>query len=203
MATRGRPRKFDREEALERAMRIFWSKTYEGTSLSDLTSAMGINTPSLYAAFGSKQELFREALAHYVENYHNGIWTGLDEAPSIFDAVRTFLTRSAEAYCMTGQPPGCMVVLGAQHSCTEDQSVPAGLSEMRKNNLLQLQARIEQAKEEGELPGDFDTAAAATMLFSMQTGMSVLARDGVCEDALLAAADQCVEAFRAMANQPR
>lgn len=182
-------------------MRLFWAKTYEGTSLSDLTSEMGINAPSLYAAFGSKQALFDEAIAHYSANYHHGIWTGLVETPSIFDAVTVFLKRSAEAFSIPDQPRGCMIVLGAQHSCSGDNAVQEGLREIRKANLETVRARFERAKAERELDQEFDTQGAATMLLSMQAGMTILARDGAGREELMAAADTYAQALRALAGR--
>ena len=98
MAERGRPRSFDRAAALRRAMEVFWAKGYDGASLSDLTAAMRINSPSLYAAFGSKESLFREALALYSATEGTEIWTALPDAPTAREAIERFLRATAEAF---------------------------------------------------------------------------------------------------------
>lgn len=188
MADRGRRRSFDRTEALERAMRLFWSRTYEGASLADLTRAMGINAPSLYAAFGSKEALFREAVAHYVERYGTEIWRALDEAPTAREAVERFLLETARAYSTPGDPSGCLIVLGAQHLADAGDAAHLELRTRRRANLDQIAARLKRAVAEGELPATFAAEEAAAFYLSVQTGMSVLARDGADHATLKAVA---------------
>src|SRR3990170_1290477 len=98
MPERGRPRTFDRTAALARAMEVFWVKGYEGSSMSDLTAAMGIASPSLYAAFGSKEELFRQALKHYSDTEGRHIWDGVEDAGTAYEAVESFLMRTARVF---------------------------------------------------------------------------------------------------------
>ncbi|HBP0294473.1 TPA: TetR/AcrR family transcriptional regulator, partial [Pseudomonas aeruginosa] len=113
---RGRPRAFDREAALAAATRLFWQKGYAATSISDLTETMGIGSPSLYAAFGSKEALYGEALRYYGENYEERVWGNFAKAKTAREAIEAFLTDSAAA--LTGsagrvEPLGCMVTLSA------------------------------------------------------------------------------------------
>lgn len=178
MADRGRPRGFDRTRALDQAMRLFWAKTYEGASLADLTEAMGISAPSLYAAFGSKEALFREAVAHYAEREGGGIWNALDEAPNARQAIERLLLTTAAAYSDPANPPGCLIVLGAQHGCGDEDPVHRELRALRRENREQLAERFRRAVAAGELPAAFDADGAAAFFISVQTGMSVLARDG-------------------------
>jgi AcrR family transcriptional regulator len=185
---RGRPRGFDRDAALERAMRLFWRQTYEGTSLADLTAAMGINAPSLYAAFGSKDALFREAVAHYAAHYGTEIWRALCDIPTIDAAVEEFLAATARSYSTPGDPAGCMIVLGTQHADGESDPVRCELRARRRAGLDLIADRLSRAVADGELPSGFDVAGAAAFLLSVQTGMSVLARDGAGRAALEAAA---------------
>lgn len=187
-AERGRPRGFDRDAALERAMRLFWRQTYEGTSLADLTAAMGINAPSLYAAFGSKDALFREAVAHYAAHYGTEIWAALRDIPAIDAAVEEFLHATARSYSTPDDPAGCMIVLGTQHADDEDDPVRCELRARRRAGLDLIAARLSRAVADGELPADFDIRGAAAFLLSVQTGMSILARDGADRAALEAAA---------------
>lgn len=185
---RGRPRGFDRDAALEQAMRLFWRKTYEGTSLADLTGAMGINAPSLYAAFGSKEALFREAVAHYAENHGTEIWSSLRDIPAIDAAVDAFLHATARSYSAPGDPAGCLIVLGARHEDGESDPVRRELRARRRTSLNEIGERLARAVADGELPAGFDVAGAAAFLLSVQTGMSILARDGADRAALEAAA---------------
>jgi len=175
---RGRKREFDRAEALERAMRLFWRKTYEGASIAELTEEMGINPPSLYAAFGSKEELFREAVAHYAEHEGVEIWRALEAASTAREAIESFLLATAGAYSKPGDPPGCLIVLGAQHGIDDDNAVHRELSARRRANLTQIADRFARAVREGELPAAFPVEDAAAFYLSVQSGMSVLARDG-------------------------
>jgi AcrR family transcriptional regulator len=108
----GRPRSFDVDEALDQALNVFWRKGFEGTSLPDLTTAMGINRPSLYAAFGNKESLFRKAVERYEENTARRIHEALDE-PDVRVAVETMLRRNIEAITDSRNPPGCFMVQGA------------------------------------------------------------------------------------------
>ncbi len=121
MPERGRPRAFNRDTALRRAMEIFWAKGYEGTSLADLTGAMGIKSPSLYAAFGSKEALFLEATELYTRVEGTGIWTVLETAPTTREAIAGFLGATADAYSQDGKPQGCLIVLGALHQDTSSK----------------------------------------------------------------------------------
>lgn len=187
MAERGRPRGFDRAKALDRAMRLFWRKGY-GASLGELTRAMGINAPSLYAAFGSKDALFREAVAHYTECYGTEIWRGLEERAEVRGAIELFLLATAEAYSVEGDPPGCFVVLGAPFALEEDNVAHRELCERRRANLRQLADRFRRGVEEGDLPSHFPVQQAAAFYLSVQTGMSVMARDGADRDMLIAVA---------------
>lgn len=187
-AERGRPRGFDRDVALEQAMRLFWRKTYEGTSLADLTGAMGISAPSLYAAFGSKDALFREAVAHYSDHHGTEIWQSLHTLPAVDAAVEAFLHATARSYSTPGDPRGCLIVLGAQHEDGESDPVHRELRARRRASLDEIAERLARAVNDGELPAGFDVAGAAAFLLSVQTGMSVLARDGADRAALEAAA---------------
>src|SRR6266446_8126011 len=108
---RGRPRSFDREQALERAMQVFWKQGYEATSIHDLTRAMGINPPSLYAAFGDKERLFMEAVERYQEQRRQSVTKVFDEAPTAKEAVHRLLREAASRLACSGHPRGCMLVM--------------------------------------------------------------------------------------------
>lgn len=177
--TRGRPRVFDRNEALSQATRLFWLKGYEATTIADLTKAMGIGAPSLYATFGAKEALYAEALRHYGEQYAGLFWNNFLAAATARDAVRSLLFDSATVLtgCRADAPLGCMVTLASVDS--ENYSE---LDELTRSNravaLNYLKARFVSAMESGELPKSTDVHALARYIQALQSGMSILARDG-------------------------
>ncbi|PRD42605.1 TetR family transcriptional regulator [Phyllobacterium phragmitis] len=177
---RGRPRAFDREAALARATRLFWEKGYEATSVSELTEVMGIGSPSLYAAFGSKEALYGEALRYYVDTYEGLVWAKFHAADTARAAVEGYLMDSAAA--LTGSiadiPLGCMVTLssvGSEGHSELGQRVRA----QRAVTLHHLETRLTRAVEEGEIPPATDVHALARFVQTVQNGMSILARDEV------------------------
>src|SRR5262245_60325843 len=145
----GRPRSFDRDQALERAMHLFWRQGYEATSVSDLTRAMGINPPSLYAAFGDKEQLYLEALGRYQQWRGESMAKWFGEEPTAEAAVRRLLTEAARELARSDVPRGSMLVFSAMQ-CSSD-SLQAKLAERRAHMRTLLKARIKRAVVEGEL----------------------------------------------------
>ena len=192
---RGRPREFDRDAALRRAMEVFWDRGYEATSLGDLTSAMGINKPSLYAAFGSKESLFREAIGLY--NRMEGCATerALQDEPTARAAIEAMLRANVKAYITPGKPPGCMVVLSAIIGAPESKSVRAFLAENRRQAQAMIQRRLDRAVKEGDLPARADTAAMAAFYTTVLNGLSLQARDGASRHTLNAIVDAAMAAW--------
>ena len=176
---RGRPRAFDRDAALAKATRLFWEKGYEATSIADLTDAMGIGAPSLYAAFGSKDALFTEALDHYCSSTAALVWERFSSAETAREAALSFLLDSAAA--LTGAvadiPRGCMVTLSAVGS-EGHAELGTLVRDARASTLARLTERFERAVREGELPPSTDLHALARFVQTVQSGMSILARDG-------------------------
>ena len=200
MSERGRPRSFDRAAALRRAMEVFWAKGYEGASLSDLTAAMGINSPSLYAAFGSKEALFLEATDLYTRSEGADIWSTLEEAPTARLAIEGFLTETAKAYSQTDRPQGCLIALGALHQDSTQGLICQDLRRRRAENHTALERRLQRAVAEGELPAGFDCRTAATFFATVQHGMSIQARDGATHAALMATVAGAMAAWATMAG---
>ena len=195
MAERGRPRSFDRDAALRWAMEVFWVKGYEGASISDLTGAMGIGSPSLYAAFGSKEALFREAIELYGRTEGPAIWDAVENAPDARSAVAGFLTATAHSFSRPGKPRGCMVVLSQLNPTEASASVCAALRENRAQGQSGLERRLRRAVEVGELAPGTDVAALAAFYLTVQQGMSIQARDGASEETLLAVAKGAMAAW--------
>lgn len=195
---RGRPRAFDRKAALALATRLFWEKGYEATSVADLTEAMGIGSPSLYAAFGSKEALYAEALDHYCETYEAFVWSNFFTAATARDAVRCFLMDSAAA--LTGSyadiPHGCMVTLSTVGS---EGHVALGerVRSVRAVTLDRLKQRLERAAAAGEIPASADIHALSRFVQTVQSGMSILARDGADRTELEAVARTAMAAWDA------
>jgi AcrR family transcriptional regulator len=194
-SSKGRPRGFDRAEALRHAMRLFWAKGFDGASMADLTAAMGINPPSLYAAFGSKEALFREATDLYSETEGVDIWRSLHQPATARQAVEGFLRESAAAFSRAGDPPGCLIVLGALNSNGNNAAICEDLRQRREANVAELRTRLEAAVREGELPAGIDCEAIAVFYVTVQQGMSIQARDGASYARLLAAADGAMAAW--------
>lgn len=176
---RGRPRGFDRAAALTQATRLFWLKGYEATSIADLTEVMGIGSPSLYAAFGSKEALYKEALRHYNDTYEALVWGRFRTAGTAHEAVLSYLMDSAAALTgsLADNPLGCMVTLSSVGS--EGRSELGNLvRSARAMTLERLEACLHKAVSAGELPGATDIRALARFMQTVQSGMSILARDG-------------------------
>ena len=183
MAARGRPREFDRDEALDKAMETFWALGYEGASMAELTRAMGIASPSLYAAFGSKDELFLEAVERYGEKFGE-LKAAIEDAPTARAACEAFLLLSAESLARPGRPPGCMVVLTAACAHGAAESTRSALRRSRAQTAGLLARRLESAVASGELPQGLDIAAIAAFFVTVQQGMTIQAVDGATQDGL-------------------
>ena len=175
--TLGRPRAFDREEALELALDVFWRKGYEGASLSDLTEAMGINPPSLYAAFGNKEELFCKALDRYMER-HDEFLREVLARPKARDAIAALLTGLADSLTDKSRPPGCLLVQGIAGAGDHAKCIRDELCKRRAFNEKLIRERLKRAKAEGDLPADADPAALSRYIATVSVGMAVQAAGG-------------------------
>ena len=175
--SRGRPRQFDPEKALEAALLQFWRHGYEGTSLVALTTAMGINTPSLYAAFGSKERLFRMALDRYIERPASYLPKAL-QAPTAREAVERLFDGAIHMVMHPRRPDGCLLVQGALATGPETAEVRKELSRRRAGAEAAVRRRFERAVEERDLPRNTDAAKLAKYVVTVIWGMSVQAAGG-------------------------
>lgn len=190
----GRPRTFDTGAALERAMRVFWKKGYEGTSLSDLTEAMGINRPSLYAAFGNKEELFRKVMDNYGRGCASYLHAALEE-PTARGVAEHLLRRTAEFLSDPDHPPGCLALQGALACGDAAEPVRLELIERRMATTEALRKRFVRAKKECDLPADSEPAALARFLSAVSQGMSVQATSGASSSDLMRIAETAMRAW--------
>jgi AcrR family transcriptional regulator len=190
----GRPRAFDTEEALDRALKVFWRKGYEGASLSELTKAMGINRPSLYAAFGDKEALFGKALERYERGPTAFIREALAEPTARRVAERLLLT-AVGSMCKRGRPAGCMLVQGGLAGGDAAEPVRRELAQHREAGVTVLTERLRRAKKEGDLPADADPAALARYLMTVMNGMAVQAVSGATPADLRKVAETALSAW--------
>ena len=178
----GRPREFDADAALEKAMHLFWTKGYEGTSLTDLTEAMEINRPSIYAAFGNKEELFKKALAHYIKGQGEVGRTALAMSTAR-EGVELLLYSAADALSCP-RHPGCLSVVAGLACSEEADPIREALSDARNAGLEAWTERFELAQQDGELPHEPSADDLARYLMTVITGMSVQARSGATREQL-------------------
>jgi AcrR family transcriptional regulator len=201
MATRGRPREFDRDEALRRAMEVFWERGYEGASVSDLTEAMGISSPSLYAAFGSKEILFRQAVELYAGVEGSITERALREGATAREAVESMLRENAREYTDPDTPTGCMLVLGAT-AWTENESVRRYVADYRHEAHDALRERIERGVADGDVPAQANAAGVASFYATVLEGLSIQARDGATFEQLEGIVDSAMRGWDALVGAP-
>lgn len=186
-----RPRKLDREEALEAALGVFWRKGYEGTSYADLVAATGAERPALYAAFGNKEALFRTALERYGTHYGSYVWDALarDTAQEVAADVLTGAVELATRY---SDRTGCFGINGALAGSDEAEPARRALIEWRASGEAALRERFDRAKEGGDLPPDAHSAALAAYILAVAHGMAVQAKAGHSKELLMAVAKQAL-----------
>lgn len=190
---RGRPRSFDRDAALDKAMFAFWENGYEATSISDLTAALGIGAPSLYAAFGDKRKLFDEVVVVYGGRYGDFAAAALAEEPTARAAVGRILREAAEVYTDPAHPPGCMVISAAVN--TTSKEVAQALRERREASLMMFEARIRADMATGALPDTTNARALARYAGAVLQGLSQQSRDGASRGELDAVAEVAMRAW--------
>jgi AcrR family transcriptional regulator len=190
----GRPREFDMDAALDEAMEVFWRRGYEGATIAELTGAMGINPPSLYAAFGNKEGLLKAALDRYMV-VRNECMEEILAAPTAREVVERGLLKLADLQTDPANPPGCLLVAGGLACGVGSENIPFELAAHRAQSEDQLRERFIRAREEGDLPADSDPAALARYVSAVIVGIGVLASGGATREQLREVALVAVKAF--------
>lgn len=192
---RGRPLSFNRESALQTALQLFWKQGYEGTSIADLVSAMGIAPPSLYTAFGSKEQLYLEVVDLYLQGPGNFIQHALVQTSDARSFTQQVLSNAADEFTAHNHPPGCIVSSGLLTSATLHHKMAQNMSDLRTATLGLINQRFEQAKDCGELPASTDCNSLARFFGAVIQGMSIQARDGANASDLHAMANQAMASW--------
>ena len=187
-ACKGRPREFCTDQALASALRVFWSKGYEGASMADLTEAMGITKPSLYAAFGNKEALFHKALDLYEAEKLAYIREALDQ-PTARGVAEHLLRGALKAMTSQWEPKGCLGVIHSVACGSEAESIKAEVVARRASSQAAIVGRFQRAVDEGDLPANIDPAALANLIFVVLQGMGVQAGSGVPSEQLQSMVD--------------
>jgi len=190
----GRPRAFDAGAALDEAMEVFWRHGYEGATIAQLTDAMGINPPSLYAAFGSKEGLLKAALDRY-SGRRAVFMEDVLNAPTARAVAEKMLMGIADAQTDPANPPGCLLVQGGLACGTGSENVPFELATRRAQTEDQLRERFAKAKADGDLTATADPAALARYISAVTVGMGVMASSGADREALRQVAVVSLKAF--------
>ena len=199
MPRRGRPASFDRAEALQSAMELFWARGYEGATLEDLQAAMGgISPPSFYHAFGSKEALFREAVDLYVATIGDPQVRALNQVATTRGAVEAMLRLTAEAFSRPGRPHGCMIVLGAMNCTPSGKAAQDFLHAIRLKAPKIIRQRLKRGVTDGDLPPHVSLTGLASFYATVLHGLGVRAGDGASRAALMAAVDGAMAAWDAL-----
>jgi AcrR family transcriptional regulator len=174
---------------------VFWELGFEGASMAALTGAMGINAPSLYACFGSKEALFQEAVTRYQDEENVRVRALLEQAPTARAAIEAMLRGQATAFVQPNMPRGCMVVLSDTNAGPEHASVRTLLQKRRNESRAKIEARIQRGIADGDVPAGADTKAAATFYMAILQGLSLQARDGASRAAMQRIVDGAMGAW--------
>ncbi|WP_410016122.1 TetR/AcrR family transcriptional regulator [Sodalis sp. C49] len=193
---RGRPRSFDREAVLDRAMRLFWLRGYESTSMAELLKVMQVTTPSVYSAFGDKEHLFLEAIARYIDGPARYQAEALKEKTARA-AVERILSQAVESIADTSTPPGCMLALSVINCSAASEPVRKIVNEARQETERALCRRIAQGIAEGDVPAQTDAGALAGFFATVLYGLSIKAKEGISAHEARAVVDTAMRAWPA------
>ncbi len=181
-------------------MEVFWERGYEGASIADLTAAMGLHAPSLYAAFGNKQQLFREAVALYDTLEGSATERALSDEPTARAAIEAMLRDNVRVYADPTKPSGCLIVLGATTWTPHNETVREYLGSLRRQTHDAIRARLERGVADGDVARHIDVEAVARYVNTVLEGLSIQARDGASLDSMMAIVNCAMGAWDALAS---
>lgn len=196
MATVGRPRSFDKEEALKKAMHVFWEKGYEGTSMADLIESIGMKAPSLYAAFGNKDAIFKEVVQKYLPIVVNGQLATLNNTSDIVEAVENTLKECVRLFTSPDNPHTCLIMTAAINASPEHQDHVVNLRAMREDYRNAWVQRFERAEQERQLTGQLSPQQLADFYVTLIQGMSLRAKDGANKQDLTRTAEIALQILK-------
>lgn len=196
MATVGRPRSFDKEEALKKAMHVFWEKGYEGTSMADLIESIGMKAPSLYAAFGNKDAIFKEVVQKYLPIVVNGQLATLNNTSDIVEAVENTLKECVRLFTSPDNPHTCLIMTAAINASPEHQDHVVSLRAMREDYRNAWVQRFVRAEQERQLTGQLSPQQLADFYVTLIQGMSLRAKDGANKQDLTRTAEIALQILK-------
>ena len=186
MATVGRPRSFDKDEALKKAMYVFWEKGYEGTTMADLIESIGMKAPSIYAAFGNKDAIFKEVVKAYLPIVVSDQLKALNSSPKIYDAVENTLKACVDLYTCEDCPNTCLIMTAAINTAPEHSEHVENLKSLREKYKSAWERRFNQAKLDQQLSENANPSDLAEYFTTLIQGMTIKAKDGASQDTLSA-----------------
>jgi AcrR family transcriptional regulator len=204
MSRIGRPREFDRDEALQRAMELFWGHGYEATTLADLQRAMGrITAPSFYAAFGSKEALFREVVDLYTQTHGAPVLEALIQGSTARASIERMLRAAVNQVCGHGTPRGCLMVLGGINCTPANKGVEDLLRKERSRREKVIRQRLRRGVADGDTPSNADLTAISSFYTTVVDGVTLQARDGASNKKLQTVVDEAMAAWDSLTKRRR
>jgi AcrR family transcriptional regulator len=199
---RGRPREFDREQALKKAMRLFWSRGYDAVSMADLRAELGITQASLYAAFGSKEQLFHEAVELYRQTVGFSTTAALATGDSAREAIHAMLQAAVDAYSAPDSPGGCLLILGATNCPVESKTVQDHLLAIRRQITQSILDRLKKGQHDGDVPTTASLTALTAYFSTVLHGLALQSRDGAARKTLTHVVEIAMSDWQQMVRRP-
>jgi AcrR family transcriptional regulator len=196
MAVVGRPRTFDKNEALTKAMYVFWEKGYEGTTMADLIESIGIKAPSIYAAFGNKDAIFKEVVTHYLPIVVNGQLGTLNNIPNIYEAVDNTLKECVSLFSSNDNPHNCLIMTAAINTSPEHIEHVEALKNIRNDYKAAWRKRFEKAILDNQMINEANPNELAEYFTTIIQGMALRAKDGVSRDDLVKTSEIAIKILK-------
>src|ERR1700733_583773 len=181
---RGRPREFDREWALDQAMKLFWKRGYETTSMAELRAVLRITQASLYAAFGSKEQLFRDVVDLYLRTANASTAQALAGGATAREAIHSMMQAAVDAFSAPGTPGGCLLILGATNCAVENKGIQDHLVSIRRQIARSISERLKRGQRDGDVPAGAPLSALTAYYSTVLQGLAFQSRDGASQKTL-------------------